>query len=104
LRVGSLRARSSLRESRFAATQNERGRVGGATPVATIRKLKQVYRATHPGAHLSRRERPEREVAEPTPDIPPLAASSGEALETLDAMLDAEARSEGLELDEEELS
>jgi integrase/recombinase XerD len=70
----------------------------------SIRKLKQVHDATHPGARLSRREHPVRLAAEPAPDISPLAASSGEALETLHAMLEAEARSEALELDDEELA
>jgi len=74
----------------------------------SIRKLKQVHDATHPGARLQRRDREhaEREAAEPAADIPSLAASSGaeldasDVLDTLHAMLDAEARIEAAELDD----
>jgi integrase/recombinase XerD len=79
----------------------------------SIRKLKQVHDATHPGARLQRRDREhaEREAADPAADISSLAASSsgaeldaGDALDTLHAMLDAEARIEAAELDEGELA
>jgi len=74
----------------------------------SIRKLKQVHDATHPGARLQRREheRAAREAAGPAADISPLAAVSGaeldagDALETLHATLDTEARIEAAELDE----
>jgi integrase/recombinase XerD len=74
----------------------------------SIRKLKQVHNATHPGARLQRREQAEREAAGARPDIPSLVASSGaqpancggDASDTLHAMLDAEARSEAALLDD----
>jgi hypothetical protein len=77
----------------------------------SIRKLKQVHDATHPGARLQRREHDEHEAAKTSADIPSLVASSGAEHAddighsgTLHAMLDAEARSEVALLDDGELS
>jgi hypothetical protein len=74
----------------------------------SIRKLKQVHDATHPGAKLQRRDHVEQAlvVEHQAEVISPLAASSGaeldagDALDTLHAMLDAEARGEAAELGE----
>lgn len=76
----------------------------------SIRKLKQVHDATHPGARLQRREHVEREATQAQSDIPSLVASSGierdasNAVAALQVELFAEAEVEVVELEEGELS